>query len=273
MNPFVTRSTSNVFSFRTLKKIVSKYCYSTTSKVTEVPNELEVEEIPQYEVEIKFTEEEIEKMRNVSGLAPQHRNIIHDKKPYNNAPETYHNSIWYKKKLIGRYGLEAAEVNPAICWPTKDDILDLQEYEKIEYPDKLQELWKKFENDKIEAKEKIRKREEEIDKTVANFDKWQADLESKIQAKEAALLLSKQQRQRTLDEVREQYGYRIDPNDEKFKELLEKKEKEDKKKKKLLKKQLAKEKVLKFLQKKEEESKMSKETGSNSNDKKEDTLK
>lgn len=51
-----------------------------------------------------------------------------------------------------------------------------------------------------------------------------------------------------MEEIREQIGYNVDPRDERFKAVLEQKEKEDKKRKKEEKKKKKAEKMLAFIQ-------------------------
>ncbi|XP_058807129.1 large ribosomal subunit protein mL64 [Phymastichus coffea] len=229
-----------------LLKNFSKHCYTTTSKGS-IVSELEVEEVPIYEVEPLHDEEKLQKMCDISRLAPHHLNIIHGRKPYNQSYESYHDSVWYRKRMLGRYGIEAAEFHPGICWPTKEAIEESLEFERLAYPKSIQEVWKEIEEKKKIAAEKIRAREEYIDKTVAKFDEWRAALDAKIAKKEAEVQAAKEKKERLMAEIREQFGYNIDPRDERFKEILALKEKEDKKKKKEEKKKKKEAKLLSWL--------------------------
>lgn len=67
--------------------------------------------------------------------------------------------------------------------------------------------------------------------------KWTTDLETKIAKKEAALEAARLRKERLVEEIRRHFGFKISPNDEKFKEMLAQKEKEERKKKKETKKQ------------------------------------
>lgn len=87
-----------------------------------------------------------------------HRNLLNDQKPYDKSYEPYHDSVWYRKRMLGRYGIEAAGVTAAICWPTKEDIEDTKEYESIAYPKSLKESMKEIEQRKIDEAIKKRKR-------------------------------------------------------------------------------------------------------------------
>lgn len=69
------------------------------------------------------------------------------------------------------------------------------------------------------------------------MEKWTTDLKTKIARKEAALEAARLRKERLVEEIRRHFGFKISPNDEKFKEMLAQKEKEEKKKKKEAKKQ------------------------------------
>lgn len=80
-------------------------------------------------------------------------------------------------------------------------------------------------------------REKDIDAKLGKVSTWQKDLEAKIAKKEAEIRAIKERKDRLVAEVRRTVGFDIDPRDERFKQLLEEKEKEDKKRKKALKKE------------------------------------
>lgn len=69
------------------------------------------------------------------------------------------------------------------------------------------------------------------------MEQWTADLQAKIDKKQAELDAARLRKERLIEEVRDHFGFKISPNDERFKQLLEQKEKESKKKKKEAKKQ------------------------------------
>lgn len=74
--------------------------------------------------------------------------------------------------------------------------------------------------------------------------KWEKELRAKLAKKEADVQAAKDRKARLVEEVRRQFGFAVDPRDERFKALLEQKEKEDKKLKKEAKK---KERAARFL--------------------------
>lgn len=154
MNLFITRPTT--LGLQLLRNI-PKCCYTTPAKGS-IVNELEVEEVPVFEAEPLHNQEELDKLCDISRLSQEHRNIIHGRKPYNQSYDKFHDSVWYRKKMLGKYGIEAAEFHPGICWPTKEEINDYKEVEKLAYPQSIQEVWKEIEERKKADAEEIRQR-------------------------------------------------------------------------------------------------------------------
>lgn len=78
---------------------------------------------------------------------------------------------------------------------------------------------------------------------------WTAELNARIAKKEAVLLAAKERKERLVEEVRQHFGFKISPQDERFKTMLEQKEREEKKKKKEAKKKMKLEKFTTMIQK------------------------
>ncbi|XP_014469854.1 PREDICTED: growth arrest and DNA damage-inducible proteins-interacting protein 1 [Dinoponera quadriceps] len=178
---------------------------------------------------------EIARKRNKSRLSPEHRNILMGERPYDGPKEWYHNTVKYKKRMLGRYGLKADE--PAgFVWPTLEEIKDAQEYERVAFPLSLQERWDKLEDARRQKAEFIKKREAEILVKLAKMDQWTAELNAKMEKKKADMEAARLRKERLVAEIRRHFGFNISPHDNRFKEMLEQKEKEEKKKKKEAKK-------------------------------------
>lgn len=201
--------------------------------------------------DIEAKEAAIEKNRNKSRLLPQHRNMVYDTMPYSEPQAWIHNTIKYKRMMFGRYGL-ASGIDPRLCFYTKRELDDQAEYERVAYPFTLQQMMKENAVTKAENEEKIRKREDDIDKKMAKLDTWTRELNERIAKKEADAKAAKERKERLVEEVRRQFGFKLDVRDERFKELLAQKEKEDKKKQKEERRKIKEEKMLARLQKKTE---------------------
>jgi hypothetical protein len=93
-------------------------------------------------------------------------------------------------------------------------------------------------------KEKIDAREALIAANIKKLDQWKSDLVNKRSKKEDEAKAAKERKDRLIEEVRRHFGYTIHPKDDRFKELLEKKEKEQRKALKEAKKQQKESKLL-----------------------------
>lgn len=153
MSLFTTRHAT--LSLKAFKNI-SKCCYTSESKPG-IISDLDVEETPTFEIEAR-DEEHILQSRDKSRLNHGHRKELNNQPPYDQSYEWYHDTVWYRKRLFGKYGIEAAGINPAVAWPTKEEIEDAKEYEKVAYPLTIQEVWKEIEDKKIQNALEITKR-------------------------------------------------------------------------------------------------------------------
>lgn len=222
---------------------------SVSEKAIEDLTVLELNEAVEEEDQLR--EAEIEKKQNKSRLYSQHRNILHNKMPYDEPVNDFHNTVKYQRKLYARFG-ESSGVYAGICWPTKEELRDIQEYEKITHPQSLQEMIANALQRRAEINEKQRKRQEDIVKKVAKLEQWKKDLKEKIAKREAEAMAVKERKDRLIEEVRRHFGFKIDPRDERFKEMLEQKERAEKKAMKEAKRKVKEAKMIAKLQEKKD---------------------
>lgn len=175
-------------------------------------------------------EARIEQLRNKSRLLPQHRNMLHNQLPYEESQSWIHETVKYKRTMFGRYGMDGSKVDPRICFPTAREVLEKTEYERVAFPKTLPEMMAENRKAQQEKAARIRTREEEVAKKMEKLDQWVADLNARIAKKEAEARSAKERKDRLVEEVRRHFGFRIDPRDERFQEMLAQKEKEDRKK-------------------------------------------
>ncbi|KAL4707473.1 hypothetical protein ACJJTC_000117 [Scirpophaga incertulas] len=220
---------------------LGNFCrYSNT--VSEINTDLNDQPVIDESEEARAREAEIEKKRNVSRLSAAHYNLIHDRRPYKEPMHLSHLTVKYNRKLYGKYGAESG-VNPSICWPTNEDIEETLEYESVAYPFTIKEMMAMAAQKRKEAKEKIELREKELAEKFAKLDQWKKELNDRIEKKAVEANAAKIRKERLVEEVRRHFGFTLDPRDERFKEMLAKREKEMKKQEKQAKKD-AKEKLL-----------------------------
>lgn len=101
---------------------------------------------------------EIARKQNKSRLNRQHKNILMGVRPYDSPMNWHHNTVRYKKRMLGRYGLKGNDEPIGFAWPKPEEIEDAKEYERVAFPLSLQERWKKLEEEKQRKAEEIRKR-------------------------------------------------------------------------------------------------------------------
>ncbi|OWR44849.1 hypothetical protein KGM_211908 [Danaus plexippus plexippus] len=184
----------------------------------------------------KAREAEIEKKRNVSRLSSAHYNIINDRKPYEEPKSLAHLTVKYNRKIYGKYGI-ASGVNPNICWPTKQEIANKKEFESVAFPYTIKEMMETAAENRRQENLKIEQREKDIAVKFAKLDQWKRELNLKIAKKAAEVQAAKQKKERLVEEVRRHFGFTLDPRDERFQEMLAKREKEQKKQEKLAKRE------------------------------------
>lgn len=189
----------------------------------------------------------IEKIRNRSGLRDKDRRRLLDRVPYDEPQSWIHLTLEYQRKMYGRYGATSG-VDPRLLFQTPEELADRAEYERVAHPKTLQQM---VAEEMAAADAKVastRKREEDIAKKLAKLDQWTNELNARVAKKEADARAAKEKRERLIEEVRRQFGFRLDHRDPRFQELLDQKEAEDKKASKALKKQKKQEIALKKLQ-------------------------
>ncbi|CAD0198633.1 unnamed protein product [Chrysodeixis includens] len=192
--------------------------------------------------EAQAREAEINKKRNISRLTPAHQNLVNGRKPYEEPMSLAHLTVKYNRKMYGRYG-SASGVNPNICFPSKQDIQEKLEYEAIAYPFTIQQMMVSAAQKRKEENERIEKRDRDVAAKFAKLDQWKKELHDKLAKKTAEVSAAKEKKERLVEEVRRHFGFKLDPRDERFQEMLAKREKEQKKLEKLARKE-AKEKMM-----------------------------
>ncbi|XP_050067452.1 growth arrest and DNA damage-inducible proteins-interacting protein 1 [Anopheles maculipalpis] len=195
-------------------------------------------------------EARIATLRNKSRLLPQHRNMLHGVLPYEQSQSWIHETVKYKRMMLGRYGIDGSRVDPRVCFPTKQEAYEKAEYERVAYPFTLKQMMDANEMARKTRKAAIEAREAEVARKLEKLDQWTTDLNARIAKKEAEARAAKERKDRLVEEVRRHFGFKVDPRDERFQEMLALKEREDRKKVKEAKRKEKEEKMMEKLQKK-----------------------
>lgn len=207
------------------------YRHSSSEVGSEVKNETVVNIVSFENEEDNILEKEaiLESKRNKSRLNEEHRNIIMNSVPFQKPMCVAHKTVKFNRKMFGKYG-QLSGVNPGISWPTKEELVELKEYESIAYPFTIQEMVQKAEDQIKQENEAIKERQEKIMHQLLKMQQWKTDIENRAAKKLALATAAKEKKERLIEEVRRHFGYKIDPRDDRFKEMLAQKEKAEKKK-------------------------------------------
>ncbi|XP_017841399.1 growth arrest and DNA damage-inducible proteins-interacting protein 1 [Drosophila busckii] len=178
-----------------------------------------------------------------SGLRPQHKNVLYNRRPYEEPNSWIHMTEKYQRQMYGRYGAEA-QVNPRICFGTAADKAKAQKFQTITQHETLLQMMEKAAINKAAQLQAVKEREDSIQKKLEKLEQWKADLNAKVQKRKADAAAAIERKERLIEEVRRHFGFKVDTRDERFKELLEQKEKEDKRKQKEAKRKVKEEKMM-----------------------------
>ncbi|CAH2063172.1 unnamed protein product, partial [Iphiclides podalirius] len=130
--------------------------------------------------------------------------------------------------MYGKYGASSG-VNPSLCWPTRQEIEERQEYEAVAFPYTIKEMMETAAQRRKEEQVRIEQRDKDVAAKFQKLEQWKNELNAKLAKKEADVQAAKLKKQRLVEEVRRHFGFTLDPRDERFQEMLAKREKEQKK--------------------------------------------
>lgn len=105
----------------------------------------------------------MEAKRNKSRLKPKHYKLLHGEIPVDpqNPYYPYESKVAYRQRLAARYG-QSSGVNQGIAWPTKRELDEMIEYEKVAHPFTLQEMVEKKKKQREEEAKKIQQRQVQL---------------------------------------------------------------------------------------------------------------
>lgn len=208
------------------------YC----AKITTADKVLEsAQEEPVY-IEDEADPAELERKRNKSRLSVAHRNMLLEQKPHNESIEWFHDTIKYKKRVLGRYGMKALGVPAGLAWPTPEEVEEAKEYENFKYPQSVQERFEMIKEQKRQSEEATVARQEQIAAKMVNMQQLINDVQARIAKKQQEELEAKLRKERKIEEIRRQLIGEGNLGKEKLQEALSLAEKEEKKRKKEAKK-------------------------------------
>ncbi|XP_046544829.1 growth arrest and DNA damage-inducible proteins-interacting protein 1-like [Haliotis rubra] len=169
-------------------------------------------------------EDIIEKLRDVSLL----RGNLY-KRQHNLQLEirsAYQRELRYRRRNYAKFGDESG-FDPRKCWPTRRELRDEIKLEK-EWEPTLDSMMKNIQRRKQADEAKMAKRVEMITKNMEKMDGWIKEYHQREEKRTEEVKQRELKKKKLLDDAMAFFGYKVDPRDEKFKEMLEAKAKEEK---------------------------------------------
>jgi len=228
----------------------------------ELPEESEAMEKYQKQVDDlqrEVREEYIQSRRNKSRLSASDRQRLHGEPPNVGLRfqfQNFHRSLKFRRQMFGRYGAKDTGINPGELWPTKQDIDLAKEWESLYQPAPLKQMIDEVKLEQEQIKQKKIDREKIIGVNVVKHESLLAAWNSKVDAKKRLAEGEKNRTKQILAELKEEFGYDINPEDAIMKTRIHEREKVLIKEERELKKKLRAEKL--------EEQRLEKENQENS---------
>ncbi|XP_074640173.1 large ribosomal subunit protein mL64-like [Tubulanus polymorphus] len=169
--------------------------------------------------------DEIELKRDVSGLSErQAAKLNHRAKIF---PPKYEHELTlkFKRQQYAQFGRESG-IDPAIMWPTKQELADMKA-DEMEWDLTFDQLVEKVRKDEENARMIREERIQKVEKAMAKMPELIAGYEQRLKAKEEQMKKQEEKKQKLLEEAHEFFGYEIDSRDARFKQLQELKDKEE----------------------------------------------
>merc|ERR1712192_393308 len=152
--------------------------------------------------------EYIQERRNKSRLSASHRQIVKGEMPYEGSIFHYnsdHMSKEHKRSQMSKYGKKQTGVEPGQCWPTQDEVQLAREWEQLYQEKPLKQMIEEARQKVEDAHQKRLDREKEGLKNLEAKDR--------MGAKTRMLDQERERREKVLEELRLEFGYVINPED------------------------------------------------------------
>ena len=256
------RSTAQMFRLSARSIQVSSPTYNSKWKLTKLwSGKTEEENFPQPEEEASELEvlekqmedfsrenelQDLQKKRNKSRLSASDKNLLHGVNPPDRGLKypygKFQQGKEYRRRMLAQYGSELTGVDPAMSWPTGEELRLAADWERL-YQDKpLAEQIAQVNRDIEQRKANRMAREKDIEQSLAKMDTQIKQWRQRVNTKNMQAEMERGRRERVLAELREEFGYNVNPQDNYMKERIAEREKALIKEEKELKKAQKKEK-------------------------------
>lgn len=210
----------------------SRWKFWNKQEVKEVEEAEELSEMEMYhkqqeEYRVEAEAERMEQRRNKSRLSASHRQMLRGEPPNVGLRFEYgrvHHSQEFKRKMFGTYG-ERTDVDPGICWPTDKHLELAAEWEKLYQEKPLIEQINDAKAGIVKRKEDRIAREAAVEAGLARMDAQIKQWKARVNTKNVQAEHERARREKVLAELREEFGYNVNPNDNYMKERIAEREK------------------------------------------------
>jgi len=221
------------------------------SKEEPIAVEEEISEMELYQKQVEEMEKEakadfIESRRNKSKLSASDRQILHGEPPnvglmfeYNND----HRSKEFKRGMLSKYGVAKSGVEPGIVWPTDKEVTLAREWESLYQEQTLIEQIRQAKRDIEMRKEARIARENIVEVNLQQMDAQVKSWRQRVGTKNKQAEAEMDRREKVLAELKLEFGYSVNPEDNYMKERIAEREKSLIKEERDAKKALRKEKL------------------------------
>ena len=238
-------STAPMFRLSARSIRVSSQSYDFKRKLTKLwPGKTQEEEnLPQPEAEASELEvleqqmedfsretdiQDLQRKRNKSKLSASHRNMLHGLPPDQGLKYPYskfHQSKEYRRSMLAQYGSQQTGVDPGMSWPTGQELRLAADWEKLYQEKPLVEQLAQVNRD-IELRKADRMaREKSIEASLAKMETQIKQWRQRVDSKNKQAEMERGRRERVLAELREEFGYNVNPHDNYMKERIAEREK------------------------------------------------
>ena len=241
----LARSTAQMFRLSARSIQVSSPTYNSKWKLTKLwSGKTEEENFPQPEEEASELEvlekqmedfsreneiQDLQKKRNKSRLSASDKNLLHGVNPPDRGLKYPYGKFQlgkeYRRRMLAQYGADLTGVDPAMSWPTREELRLAADWERL-YQDKpLAEQIAQVNRDIEQRKANRVAREKDIEESLAKMDTQIKQWRQRVNTKNMQAEMERGRRERVLAELREEFGYNVNPHDNYMKERIAEREK------------------------------------------------
>jgi len=194
----------------------------------EEPSEMELYQQEVEELEREAKAEFIQSRRNKSRLSASDRQMLHGNPPHHGVMFEYnslHRSKEFKRSMLSKYGKEKTGVEPGIVWPTEKEVQLAIEWEELYQEKPLIDQIKDTKRNIVKRKEDRIARELLVEEILKKMDTQVKQWKVRVGARNKLAETERERREKVLAELKLEFGYNINPEDNYMKERIAEREK------------------------------------------------